>query len=220
MLTRRQARWSEFLSAFNMVIRFRPGKLGEKPDSLTRRVDFYLKKGDRDYTLANPQNLRPIFSPEQLATSLRATRLREVSLDAAALVDSSIPILDISALVEDIKAGLSIDPLSHRELDLCLKESPSPRFSLSSSGLLLMDRRIYVPEYRPERGNLCTRVLQEKHDHPTAGHFGYNKTLELVRRDYIWPSMRADCKKFISQCVLCARNKPSCSLSTLRVSTH
>jgi len=30
MLTRRQARWSGFLSAFNTVIRFRPGTLGEK----------------------------------------------------------------------------------------------------------------------------------------------------------------------------------------------
>ena len=36
MLTRRQARWSEFLSQFNMVICFRPGRLGAKPDSLTR----------------------------------------------------------------------------------------------------------------------------------------------------------------------------------------
>ena len=36
MLNHRQARWSEFLSAFNMVICFRPGRLGAKPDSLTR----------------------------------------------------------------------------------------------------------------------------------------------------------------------------------------
>ena len=36
MLTRCQACWSEFLSQFNMVIRFRPGRLGAKPDSLTR----------------------------------------------------------------------------------------------------------------------------------------------------------------------------------------
>jgi RNase H-like domain found in reverse transcriptase len=60
MLTRRQARWSKYLSAFNMVTRFRHGKLGEGPDSLTCRVDYYLKMGDRDYTLANPQNLRPL----------------------------------------------------------------------------------------------------------------------------------------------------------------
>ena len=35
VLTWRQARWAEFLSQFNLVIRFRPGKLGTKPDTLT-----------------------------------------------------------------------------------------------------------------------------------------------------------------------------------------
>jgi transposase InsO family protein len=209
VLSRRQAHWSEYLSTFNMVVRFRPGKLGEKPDSLTRRMDYYLKRGDRDYMLANPQNLRPVFSQERLATALRAMRLQEVVACAASILDDSVPILDAAALFEDIKIGLQEDSLARRELASCLQGSPSPRFSLSSSGLLLMDRRVYVPEYRPERGNLRTRVLQAKHDHPTAGHFGYNKTLELLRRDYIWPSMRADCKRFVSQCILCARNKPS-----------
>jgi hypothetical protein len=74
-LTRQQAHWSEYLLAFNMVICFRPGKLSKKPDTLTRRVDYYLKRGDRDYNLANLQNLRPIFSQEQLATLLRTTYL-------------------------------------------------------------------------------------------------------------------------------------------------
>jgi len=36
VLSRRQARWSEFLSQFSLVIRFRPGKLSAKPDALTR----------------------------------------------------------------------------------------------------------------------------------------------------------------------------------------
>ena len=35
VLTHRQARWSEFLSQFNLVVRFCPGRLGTKPDSLT-----------------------------------------------------------------------------------------------------------------------------------------------------------------------------------------
>jgi len=37
VLTRRQARWSEYLSQFNLVIRFHPGRLGTKLDALTRR---------------------------------------------------------------------------------------------------------------------------------------------------------------------------------------
>ena len=36
ILMHHQARWSEYLSAFNLIIHFRPGKLGTKPDALTR----------------------------------------------------------------------------------------------------------------------------------------------------------------------------------------
>jgi len=36
ILTRRQARWLEYLSQFNLVIRFCPRHLGTKPDALTR----------------------------------------------------------------------------------------------------------------------------------------------------------------------------------------
>src|SRR6201999_3545661 len=39
LLTRRQARWSEFLSAFNYTVFYRPGRLGGKPNILTRRSD-------------------------------------------------------------------------------------------------------------------------------------------------------------------------------------
>lgn len=38
-LSRRQARWAEFLAEFNFIIKYRPGKQGTKPDSLTRRTD-------------------------------------------------------------------------------------------------------------------------------------------------------------------------------------
>ena len=107
------------------------------------------------------------------------------------------------------KIGLTINPLAKHEVDHCVANNPSPRFLLAPTGLLLLDRCVYVPDYQPDRGNLCTRALQEKHNHPTAGHFGFNKTLELLRCDYVWPSMRIKCKKYVSQCMLCARNKPS-----------
>ena len=44
VLTRCQAHWSKYLSQFNLVIRFCPGKLGTKPDSLTRCWDIYPKE--------------------------------------------------------------------------------------------------------------------------------------------------------------------------------
>ena len=57
LLTRWQARWSEYLSQFNFVIKFRPGKLGTKPDALTRRWDVYRKGGNSDFVIDNPSNL-------------------------------------------------------------------------------------------------------------------------------------------------------------------
>ena len=143
-------------------------------------MDFYLKGGDRDYALANLQNLHPVFSQEQLATSLCAMHLHEISRDAASLADSHFPVIDTATLVEDIKASLLEDPLAKREFSHCIKGSPSPQFTLSHSGLLLMDHHIYIPDFRPKCRNLRTHVLQEKHDHFTASHFGYNKTLELL----------------------------------------
>ena len=59
VLTRRQARWSEYLSQFNLVIRFRPGRLGTKPDFLTRCWDVYP---NNDYATVNPANFRPMFT--------------------------------------------------------------------------------------------------------------------------------------------------------------
>jgi hypothetical protein len=53
MLMRQQARWSEYLSAFNLMIHFRPGKLGAKPNALTHHPDVYPNGGEKDYLSVN-----------------------------------------------------------------------------------------------------------------------------------------------------------------------
>ena len=70
VLTRQQARWSEYLSQFNLVIRFHPGRLGTKLDALTRRWDVYPKGGDNGYASANPHNFHPVFTHEQITASI------------------------------------------------------------------------------------------------------------------------------------------------------
>src|SRR5258707_13924131 len=61
-LLRHQARWAEFLGQFNMKVRFRPGRLGSKPDALTRRWDVYTE-GDNPEPTAT--NICPVFTIEQ-----------------------------------------------------------------------------------------------------------------------------------------------------------
>ena len=42
-----QAHWSEFLSSFNYMVSYCPGRLGGKPDLLTCQLDIYPKGGGR-----------------------------------------------------------------------------------------------------------------------------------------------------------------------------
>ena len=75
VLTHCQAHWSKYLSQFNLIISFHPGKLGTKPDSLTRCWDIYPKGGTSDYATINLSNFRPMFTQEQISVTLQATEL-------------------------------------------------------------------------------------------------------------------------------------------------
>jgi len=113
VLTRRQARWSEYLSQFNLVIRFRPRRLGTKPDALTRRWNVYPKRGDNGYASVNPHNFHPVFTHEQITASLRATILTPRTLCAATILDQNQLHSDI---LETLPSNSSISThLSHLE---------------------------------------------------------------------------------------------------------
>jgi len=77
---------------------------------------------------------------------------------------------------------------------------------MDPNSLLLLNNRIYIPS----AGNLHTHILQYNHDHILAGHFGQNKTLELVCCGYSWPSLCADVQQFCKFCVTCMQSKLQC----------
>src|SRR6266481_2659789 len=60
VLTQHQVQISEFLSQFNLIFCFHPGKLGAKPDALTHHWDIYPREGSSNYARINPQNLQPV----------------------------------------------------------------------------------------------------------------------------------------------------------------
>ena len=154
---------------------------------------MYLKEGGSDYATVNPQNLEPIFSHEQLASSLRTSKLYSTAVLGAY-------VMDLEQLTEDICSTYPHDPVSAAQL-------PTPsalKWSLSKDGMLLLNERLYVPDHN----DLRLRVLRYKHDHPLAGHYGQNKTIELICRDYAWPSMRDSVKDYCNSCTVCGRIKP------------
>ena len=77
----------------------------------------------------------------------------------------------------------------------------------------------FVPEA------IRTELISRHHDDPLAGHFGIDKTKDLVGRKYYWPSLRKDVEAYVKGCDVClgskaVRHKPYGDLQSLPVPTH
>jgi hypothetical protein len=71
-------------------------------------------------------------------------------------------------------------------------------------GLLLRCGKIYVPKDQ----DICLELLWLHHDTTLAGHLGRWKMLGLLTRNYWWPGMSVNVKKYIGGCNKCQRNNP------------
>ena len=50
-------------------------------------------------------------------------------------------------------------------------------------------------------------MIQSIHDSPLSGHPGRESTRELLAREYTWPSMTQDVRRFVRNCDTCGISK-------------
>jgi hypothetical protein len=74
-------------------------------------------------------------------------------------------------------------------------------------GLLYHDGLLYILE-----GLVQLQLIQAKRDTLVVGYFGFNKTMELMFRDYWWPQLWKFMKEFVGSCDLCVHAKSPCHL--------
>jgi hypothetical protein len=67
-----------------------------------------------------------------------------------------------------------------------------PKFVLRN-GILLYKKMAYVGESLKNKG------LSFVHASPIARHVGFDKTMQRARKDFVWPGMKSDVKKFIKE---------------------
>ena len=69
-------------------------------------------------------------------------------------------------------------------------------------GFLFKANKVCVPK-------CATRelLIREAHGGGVAGHFGVNKTVELLQEHFYWPKMVGDVSTIISRCGACQRAK-------------
>jgi hypothetical protein len=61
--------------------------------------------------------------------------------------------------------------------------------------------------YLSKQSKLKSMVLSELHATPTAGHSGFTKTYDRVKRSFFWDGMKQDVRNFVVECDVCQCNK-------------
>ena len=108
---------------------------------------------------------------------------------------SSLTAMDFDKdFLERVKTSVERDKEYQKELT----KDPS-----NKSGLIFFQKRLRIPLDQ----EIQKEILESEHDHPTAGHFRQQKTLELVTRNFYWPKMDETINQYVRTCNACQRNK-------------
>jgi hypothetical protein len=184
-LTRRQARWSLFLSRFDFTMVHRAGKQSGKPDALSRRSDH--KRGESDNQ--NQVLLRPQWF------KIAAAQRGHAAISAAEK--------DVLREIRNCKEQDEAVVKAVEELRTAGTNRLTSAEWSEESGLILFRGKVYVPKNL----KLRTKIVQLHHDTPVAGHPGRWKTLELVSRNYWWPNISRFIGQYVNTCHACNRTK-------------
>jgi len=181
-LNHRQARWALYLSRFDFVLKYIPGSRMGKVDGLSRRSDWEKgTEGDNEgRTLLKPEWVRSIRAGEVIVEGidiLEKIRKSEAKDDKV-----------IKAVEEMKKAGVKMlrDEEWREEDRLMLKEG-----------------KVYVPKDEALR----VEIIRLYHDTSMGGHGGQWKTAEMVTRNFWWPGVMREVKRYVEGCDTCQRNK-------------
>ncbi|KAJ3574926.1 hypothetical protein NP233_g1445 [Leucocoprinus birnbaumii] len=69
--------------------------------------------------------------------------------------------------------------------------------------IIIWRERVYVPDV----ATLREEIMKRHHDSETVGHPGYTKTHELITRNFWWPRMMNDVKRYVAGCETCQAGK-------------
>jgi len=74
---------------------------------------------------------------------------------------------------------------------------------IEKDGLLYYKNRLYIPEDEA----LQTDIAQGCHDSLVAGHFGQEKTIEIVTRAFYWKGLEDWIREYVRSCDECQHSK-------------
>ena len=228
VLNRCQARWAELLASYDFVLVHIPG-IRNPADGPSRRPDYAhdLQHPSGSLIPSCALRLLPPKFTSNLSPLLRSnsalshdlgnvdiTGTSSTSISSSASTSASIPfpplVLNVlfSSLSRVHAVVAPLPDLRQRILVALQSDSFAQGVSLSSAiwskdhdGLLLHEGLVYVP------ASLRAEVISTHHDGPLPGHPGTHRTIQLITRNFWFPSMSSCVLEYIHSCSLCQLSK-------------
>ena len=176
-----QARWSLYLSEFDIKLLHMPGTKMIQSDALSRQPDHIPDKAnDNDDIILLPPTL--FVNLLDMDLQRRIANAKDFDFDVAQAVDAIL--------------GNGPIALRHDLEDWRMEEMDGQRV-LSYKG----------KNHIPQDAELRRDIVKMFHDHVTAGHPGELETYNVVRQHYWWPGMRSYIKNYVHGCGACQQFK-------------
>ena len=215
-LSRRQARWMEFMSQYDAKIVYVKGEENTVADALSRLPTTTQEELERTARYAYPYC--PDGMEEDIVASVmvgceepaiavaRALATRGKGTALMKEVCATFAITADKTLLDQIRAGYAVDSWIANQLMKAEQGMPGIQ---KRNGLWYVGNRLIIPRV----GELRETLFRLAHD--VLGHFGFDKTYASLRDSYFWPNMRRDLENaYVPGCIECQRNKSATSKPT------
>lgn len=181
----RLGRWVIRLQEFDITIKFKSGRKHSDADALSRCPLTELE-----------QEQDPLPDDDMVYPLCPLT-----SYDPAHIREEQLKDPQLSRLIHHLEGTHTTTP----------KIANKSRNFLLDNGILY--KQNYCPDGDPHLlavpSSLRRCLLTSLHDDPTAGHLGFYKTFDRLRKRYFWPRMYTTVQKYVKSCLHCQRRKPS-----------
>lgn len=112
-------------------------------------------------------------------------------------------VVTVASWKEDLKASYVDDNWAE---DLFAQEAilgALPADYTNREGLLVKEGRYYVGSST----NLRNKIIETLHNGLEGGHSGVQATVKRIDARFVWPELKKDVSKWVSECDICQRNK-------------
>ena len=232
-LSSRQVRWAQELSRYHFQIDYCQGKANAAADALSR---FPQRSQDEENEL-RAENGRILHRLQNSLTSANLASLSAPSHLHQVLICGTYVLPQLRHFWDGLQRELasenpytaSIIGMRLRLHELQAEDEQARKLKANQQlgqqgwdnidGVLHHQGLPYVPEI------IRTELISRYHDDPLAGHFGIEKTRELIARKYYWLTLCHDVDDYVKGCDVClaskvVRHKPYDNLQSLPISTH